>query len=100
MSSLIKHDEWRASRRAARSIDCGCEEEAVSPWTRRALLGAGAVVVVTLVASPWLIQASSSPVSSAVVAATGPTSTAQVVLDVEGMTCASCAVRVERVIQV
>lgn len=90
------YHEWRASRRAARSIDCGCEEEAVSPWTRRALLGAGAVVVVTLVASPWLIQASSSPVSSAVVAATGPTSTAQVVLDVEGMTCASCNVTVRK----
>jgi mercuric ion transport protein len=90
----VAYREWRASR-AAGGIGCDCEE-AVSPRMRRALLGAGAVAALALIASPWLIHAASPPagVPAALVAA--PVSTAQVVLDVEGMTCASCHVTVQQ----
>ena len=87
--------EWRAGRAVARGTDCDCDEEGVPPRTRRVLLGVGAVAALALVASPQLIHAASPP-DAAARAAAGPVSTARVVLDVEGMTCASCHVTVRR----
>lgn len=95
--AYVAYREWRASRAAARGIDCDCEEEAVSPRTRRALVGLGTVAVLGLVASPWLIRAASPPPATpSALTAAGPVSTARVALDVDGMTCASCDVTVRR----
>lgn len=89
--------EWQASRRAAQGVACDCEEEAVAPRTRRALLSVGALVAAALVASPWIIGAATTAApADAPADAAVPVSTARVVLDVEGMTCASCDVTVRR----
>ena len=91
--------EWRAMRQKKLGIDCVCEEEAVSPRVRQAVLLAGVVVVLALIASPWLIGALNPPAVNAApsgATATMPAQTAQVTLDVEGMTCASCHVTVKR----
>ena len=47
--------EWRAARLAASGVDCDCEDEAVPPRTRYAVLGVGALAAVLLLASPWLV---------------------------------------------
>ena len=94
--------EWRAARLAASGsgdVDCDCEEDAVRPRTRRAVLGVGALATVLLLASPWLARAASGPPDSTVLATGAPLATAQVVLDVEGMSCASCDVTVERALR-
>lgn len=88
--------EWRASRLVASGVDCDCEVDAVRPQTRRAILGVGALAAVLLLASPWLVRAASGPPGSTVFATGTPLATAQVVLAVEGMSCASCDVTVER----
>lgn len=90
------YNEWRLSRQP----DCDCET-AFSSATRRSLLGLGALAVLALVASPWLFGLSPSGATQrAQTAVTGsqdasgasatPTSFRQVVLTVEGMTCAAC----------
>ena len=88
--------EWRAAWLAASGVDCDCEEDAVQPRTRRAILGVGALAAVLLLASPWLVRAASGPPDSTMLPAGTPLATAQVVLSVEGMSCASCDVTVER----
>jgi mercuric transport protein len=88
--------EWRAARVAALGVDCDCEEDAVPPRTRRAILGVGALAVVLLLASPWLVRAATGPPASTALPAGAPLATAQVALTVEGMTCASCDVTVRR----
>ena len=88
--------EWRAAQLAAQGVDCDCEEDAVRPQTRRAILGVGAFAAVLLLASPWLVRAASGPPASNVLATDAPLATARVVLAVEGMSCASCDVTVER----
>lgn len=90
------YNEWQLSRQP----DCDCET-AFNSTTRRSLLGIGAVAVVALVMSPWLFGLSpSGATQQAQAAATGsqdasggsatPASFQQVVLKVEGMTCAAC----------
>ncbi len=89
------YNEWRLSRRP----DCDCET-AFSSTTRRSLLGVGALAVLALVVSPWLLGVSpSSATQQAQAAATSsqqteasatPASFQQVVLTVDGMTCAAC----------
>jgi len=89
------YNEWRLSRRP----DCDCET-IFSSTTRRALLGAGALSVLALVVSPWLLGLSPSATTQQAEAAMGqesveegagvPMSFQQVVLKVEGMTCATC----------
>ena len=86
--------EWRASRLTG--TDCDCEEDAVQPRTRRVILGVGALAAVLLLASPWLVRAASGPPASTVLSADAPLATARVTLAVEGMSCASCDVTVER----
>jgi mercuric transport protein len=89
------YNEWQFSRRP----DCDCQT-IFSSRARRSLLGVGALAVLVLVASPWLLGVSpSSATQQAHAAAAGsgqggasatPTSFRQVVLEVEGMTCAAC----------
>ena len=89
------YNEWRLSRQP----DCDCET-AFSSTTRRSLLGVGALAVLALVVSPWLLGVSpSSATQQAQAAATSsqqteasatPASCQQVVLTVDGMTCAAC----------
>ena len=88
--------EWRAARLAASGVDCDCEDEAVPPRTRRALLGAGALAAVLLLASPYLVRASGAPTDPALADPAAPLATARVTLAVEGMTCASCDATVRR----
>ena len=91
--------EWRAARLAASgsdAVDCDCEEDAVRPRTRRAILGVGALAAVLLLASPLLVRAASGPPAPTTLATDAPLATARVVLAVEGMSCASCDVTVER----
>ncbi|PAP76350.1 hypothetical protein BSZ37_07780 [Rubrivirga marina] len=86
--------EWRVARLTG--VDCDCEEDAVQPRTRRAILGVGVLAVVLLLASPWIVRAASGPPAPTVLTTDAPLATAQVVLAVEGMSCASCDVTVER----
>ncbi|HKL89492.1 MAG TPA: mercuric transporter MerT family protein [Salinibacter sp.] len=90
------YNEWHLSRQP----DCDCET-AFSSTTRRSLLGAGALIVLALVVSPWLLGVSpSGATQQAQMAVTEsqdasgesatPASFQQVVLKVEGMTCAAC----------
>lgn len=98
---------WRSSRtplRAARAetakgsdVDCACDDEPVGRG-RRTLLIAAAVAVGALLLSPTLLglaTTNSEPLPgsepSSFVALTGSADTSEVVLRVEGMTCASCA---------
>ncbi len=86
--SYVAFREWRMSRRA--SCDC---EAAVSSRMRRRLLAVGAVAALGLMLSPWLIRVTNPPAADA---GPAPVSTARVVLDVDGMTCASCHVTVRQ----
>lgn len=91
------YNEWQLSRRP----DCDCET-IFSSSTRRTLLGLGTLAVLALIVSPWLIAPSPSAATQRARAATEteqsmasgasstPASFQQVVLDVEGMTCAAC----------
>jgi len=90
------YNEWRLSQRP------GCDCETIfSSATRRIGLGGAALLVVGLVVSPYLLGTSSSGApQQAQAAVTGsqdadgesatPASFQQVVLNVDGMTCASC----------
>ena len=82
--------------------DCDCETM-FSSTARRALLGVGALAVVAIIVSPWLLGSSPSAAtqqaqaavaetasSSRAQASSTPASFRQVVLEVEGMTCQAC----------
>lgn len=101
------YNEWRLSRRP----DCDCET-IFSSSTRRGLLGGGALAVLAIVVSPWLLGTSpSGATQQASAAVTGgqqtdaseasaaPASFQQVVLEVEGMTCVTCPKTVQRALQ-
>lgn len=90
------YNEWQLSRRP----DCECKT-VFSSTTRRSLLGVGALAVLALVVSPWLLGLSpSGATQEAQVTVRGsqdasggsatPASFQQVVLKVDGMTCAAC----------
>ena len=89
------YNEWQLSRQP----DCDCET-AFSSTTRRSLLGVGALAVLAIVGSPWLLgvspggatqqaQAAATNSQQAGASAT-PASFQQIVLTVDGMTCAAC----------
>lgn len=82
--------EWRMSRQP----DCDCEV-GMPDKSRRMLLAIGFVAVVGLIASPWAIRSAESADAAAVPVLAAAT-TKQVILEVEGMTCASCNVTVRR----
>lgn len=77
----------------ARRPDCDCEE-GMSNMKRRSLLGLGFVITALLIASPWIIRASSA--NEAIVEAARFSGLHQIVLEVEGMTCQLCDVTVSR----
>ena len=90
------YNEWRLSRRP----DCDCETM-FSSTTRRMLLGGATLLVVGLVVSPYLLGTSPSGATQQAQTAvsvsqdasgesTTPASFQQVVLTVDGMTCAAC----------
>lgn len=98
------YNEWRLHHRP----DCDCETF-FSSSTRRGFLGAGTLAVLALVISPWLVAPSPSSATQQIQAAvrqeTGkeaadvPASFQQVVLEVEGMTCATCPKTVQSALQ-
>jgi len=97
------YNEWRLSRRP----DCDCET-VLSSTTRRSVLGVGALAVVALIGSPWLLGVSPSGATQQAQAATTkaqeeasptPASFQQVVLSVDGMTCAACPKAVQTALQ-
>ena len=90
------YNEWQLSRQP----DCNCATM-FSSTTRRSLLGVGALAILALIVSPWLVAPSPSDTTQQGRAAsvtqnptdqesTLPASFQQVVLTVEGMTCAAC----------
>ncbi|WP_103021224.1 mercuric transporter MerT family protein [Salinibacter altiplanensis] len=89
------YNEWQLSRRP----DCDCETM-FSSAARRSLLGVGTLAVLVLVVSPYLVAPSPATATQQAQAAVGqesvekeaalPASFQQVVLEVEGMTCAAC----------
>lgn len=82
--------EWRMSR----GPDCDCEVS-LSDNVRRGLLVVGTIAVMGLIASPWLIGG----VVSAETTREGAVEAVvwqEAVLEVEGMTCASCNVTVQK----
>jgi len=98
------YNEWQLSRRP----DCDCET-AFSSTTRRSLLGLGALAVLALVLSPWLFGLSpGAATQQAQARAAGsqqggasatPASFQQVVLSVDGMTCAACPKTVQTALE-
>lgn len=102
------YNEWQLSRRP----NCDCET-VFSSRPRRWLLIGGALVVVALVVSSWLVAPSPSVATqrartAAVDAAakgdealssSTPASFQQVVLEVEGMTCQTCPVIVRKALE-
>jgi mercuric transport protein len=81
--------EWQTSRQ----VECECAAS-VSPHKRRSLLGVGGLVVLALVLSPWIIRGTIDTEAGVPVVQTRAVQ--QVVLDVDGMTCASCNATVQR----
>ena len=97
------YNEWQMSRRP----DCDCETM-FSSTTRRSLLGVGALAVLALIVSPWLIAPSPGAATQQARAAVlvpkelspaTPASFQQAVLAVEGMTCATCPVTVRKALR-
>lgn len=86
--SYAGYREWRMSRLP----DCECETSLSKPL-RRTLLGAGALAVAGLIASPSLIAVVGADDEQTERA---PLVTEQVVLEIEGMTCASCNITVRK----
>lgn len=70
---------------------CACET-GMKPRTRNILLGIGALATLGLIASPWLLPGAVN--ATAAFQAPGQTGVQEVTLDVERMTCPSCATTV------
>ena len=60
------YNEWQLSRRP----DCDCET-ALSSWARRSLLGVGALAVLALIVSPYLVAPSPATATQQAQAAVG-----------------------------
>lgn len=80
--------EWRLTR----PPDCDCETR-MSTTVRRTLLGVAVIAVVGLIASPSLIAVFGADEE---LTERAPLITEQVVLEVEGMTCALCNITVRK----
>jgi len=73
--------------------DCDCDGE-MAPRVRQALLGVGVVSALGLIASPWLLAGPFQHTRSTPAVASTTLAADEVILDVDGMTCASCAATV------
>lgn len=82
--------EWGMSH----GPDCDCEVS-LSDKVRRGILVVGTIAVVGLIASPWLIGGAASA-ETAREGVVEPVAWQEAVLEVEGMTCASCNVTVQK----
>ncbi|NNE47965.1 MAG: mercury transporter MerT [Rhodothermales bacterium] len=82
------------SNRSASDVDCACETEGIlSRRTKQILMLAGVVASLLLILSPWLLaSAGGNSVSTTV--ATETSNIESAVLEIEGMTCASCTTTV------
>lgn len=98
------YHEWDLHRRP----ECECET-IFSSRSRRVLLGVAGLAVIALVISPWLVAPSPSAATERALGMAGteaadpgtkpPSSFQQVVLDVEGMTCAACPATVKTALE-
>jgi len=97
------YNEWRLSQQP----DCDCET-VFSSTARRAGLGLGTVAVLVMVVSPSLIASAPTAAQQQDRAVAGaeqtgdaspPASVRQVVLTVDGMTCASCRTAVRTALE-
>lgn len=77
----------------SRRPDCDCEGE-MSKTARRSFLAIGLLITAGLIASPWIIRGTWDHDTSAITAELQGLS--QVVLEVDGMTCAACNITVSR----
>ncbi len=77
----------------SRRPDCECEGE-MSDTVRRSFLAVGFLITAGLIASPWIIRGTSG--YDAVAATAELRGLSQVVLEVDGMTCAACDITVSR----
>lgn len=91
--ALVAVKEYRRSK----EVDCDCEEEdAMSETRRRTILGAGFVVTLLLISSPWLLRGAMGEENSSTENLSG---LSQVVLTVDGMTCELCDVTVAKALE-
>lgn len=91
--ALVALKEYRRSK----EVDCDCEEEdAMSETRRRTILGAGFVVTLLLISSPWLLRGAMGEENSSTENLSG---LSQVVLTVDGMTCELCDVTVAKALE-
>lgn len=93
------HREYRTTL----APDCACEV-GMRDWIRRGLLVIAAIAVVGIVVAPRIIDQASGSVDSPVVRASRPVAgetadAQQVILTVDGMTCASCIYTVRRALE-
>ncbi len=82
------------SYRAARQPACACDE-ATPSRLKHGLMMAGALAVLALIVSPWLLAAPDAKPQGVVAAAEAR----QVMLDVRGMTCAGCVATVRQALK-
>lgn len=80
--------------RTTMAPDCECEI-GMQDHLRRSLLVVGAIAVAALISSPWLIQGAASA-GEATVESVETVAMQEVVLEVEGMTCATCNITVRK----
>lgn len=97
-------------RKMSLQPDCDCET-IFSSGTRRSFLGLGALAVVMLVVSPWLItptpsaapqHARATPTGSnqsMTMESSPPSSSRQIILTIEGMTCQTCPITVRKALE-
>lgn len=87
--------QYRSSRRP----DCACEQ-ASSSRTKQTLTVAGGLLTLALIAAPWLVTACGvSEVAETKPPLQVPTRMQEVVLRVEGMTCAACTITVSKALK-
>lgn len=98
--------EWKMNLQP----DCDCET-IFSSGTRRSFLGLGALAVVVLVVTPWLIAPPPSAApqhsratptgsnQSMTMESSPPSSSRQIILTIEGMTCQTCPITVRKALE-
>lgn len=91
---LLGYAAYRTYR-VSQEPDCECDGE-TSPRSRKTLLVLGGVAALALIASPWLLAGPSQNTQSAPAMTSTSSASEEVVLDIEGMTCASCATTVRK----
>lgn len=94
---LLGYAAYR-SYRVAQELECACEDE-MNPRTKNALLVVGSLATLALIVSPWLLAAPAERIQTEDPVAATAVHTQEMVLHVEGMTCAGCATTVSRALK-